>query len=106
MNAAAWVVRLPTTVGAALPTLTTAMPEPRSMRLLPSTSTITPPPAAVTKTGSIVPTPSATCSFLRASFSVLSGPGIAVTSRRSCGRPGPPLVVLVGAAAVVVMRSI
>jgi hypothetical protein len=40
-----------------LPTLTTAMPEPRSISELPSTSTITPPPARSTKTGSVVPMP-------------------------------------------------
>jgi len=34
------------TCGSALPTLVTAMPEPRSMSELPSTSTMTPPPAA------------------------------------------------------------
>ena len=36
-----------TTDGAALPTETTAMPEPRSISELPSASTMTPPPAAV-----------------------------------------------------------
>ena len=64
MNASACSVSLRTTDGAALPTLVTAMPEPRSISELPSTSTITPPPAAVTNTGSIVPTPSATCCLL------------------------------------------
>ena len=34
------------TRGALLPTVVTAMPEPKSMRELPSTSTMTPPPAA------------------------------------------------------------
>ncbi|CQD06331.1 hypothetical protein BN970_01170 [Mycolicibacterium conceptionense] len=37
--------------GAALPTVVTAMPLPRSMNELPSTSTITPPPAAAAYTG-------------------------------------------------------
>ena len=46
-----------TTLGAALPTLVTAMPEPKSISELPSTSSMTPPPARVTKTGSVVPTP-------------------------------------------------
>ena len=72
--------------GAALPTETTAMPEPRSISELPSTSTITPPPAATTKTGSVVPTPSATCAFLRSS--ARAGPGMSVTRRRSWGRTG------------------
>jgi hypothetical protein len=34
------------TRGALLPTVVTAMPEPKSIRELPSTSTMTPPPAA------------------------------------------------------------
>ena len=38
--------------GRALPTETTAMPEPKSISELPSTSTSTPPPAAVMNTGS------------------------------------------------------
>jgi hypothetical protein len=37
-----------TTSGAAWPTLVTAMPEPRSMKELPSTSTTTPPAARST----------------------------------------------------------
>ena len=94
MNASACSVSLRTTDGAALPTLVTAMPEPRSISELPSTSTITPPPAAVTNTGSIVPTPSATCAFLRASFSTDRGPGISVTRCRFWGSPGPPVLPL------------
>ena len=41
-----------TTRSALLPTPVTAIPEPKSISELPSASTITPPPAAVTKTGS------------------------------------------------------
>ena len=37
-----------TTAGAALPTVVTAMPEPKSIRWLPSTSTRIPPPARST----------------------------------------------------------
>src|SRR6478735_4717746 len=48
-----------TTCGAALPTPTTAIPEPRSISELPSTSTSTPPPARSTNTGRTVPTPRA-----------------------------------------------
>ena len=40
-----------TTSSALLPTPVTAMPEPKSISELPSASMITPPPAAVTKTG-------------------------------------------------------
>src|SRR6478609_8007233 len=94
VNAAACSCTRETTAGAALPTLVTAMPEPRSISELPSTSTRTPPPAAVTKTGSAVPTPSATCCFLRSSRSREPGPGISVTSRRSWGRVGPPVRVV------------
>jgi hypothetical protein len=39
----------------------------------------------------VVPTPDATCRARRANFSRERGPGISVTSRRSCGRDGPPL---------------
>src|SRR6476620_7792155 len=91
VKAAACSCTRETTAGAALPTLVTAMPEPRSISELPSTSTRTPPPAAVTKTGSAVPTPSATCCFLRSSRARVPGPGISVTSRRSWGRVGPPV---------------
>src|SRR6478672_6498368 len=94
VKAAACSCTRDTTDGAALPTLATAMPEPRSISELPSTSTRTPPPAAVTKTGSAVPTPSATCCFLRSSRSREPGPGISVTSRRSWGRVGPPVRVV------------
>ena len=60
VNAATCACTRLTTSGAALPTVVTAMPEPRSISELPSTSWSTPPPAAVTKTGRVVPTPSAT----------------------------------------------
>ena len=66
------------------------MPEPKSMRELPSTSSITPPPARTAKTGRTLPTPLATVAVLRASSSCDFGPGIAVTTRRSWGREGPP----------------
>ena len=49
-----------TTASAALPTDVTAMPEPKSISELPSASSITPPPAAVMKTGSVVEMPRAT----------------------------------------------
>src|SRR5690348_15504075 len=83
------VARL-TTASALLPTLVTAMPEPKSISELPSTSSRTPPPARVTNTGRVVETPSATVSLRRANSSRERGPGISVTSRRSCGTDGPP----------------
>src|SRR4051795_8583024 len=74
-----------TTAGAALPTLTTAMPEPRSISELPSTSTSTPPPARSTNSGTVVPTAEDTAAVRRARSSRDRGPGSSVTSRRSCG---------------------
>src|SRR5262249_52812182 len=68
----------------------TAIPDPKSMSELPSTSTSTPPPAAVMNTGSTWLTPRATAAWRRASRSRDSGPGISVTRRRSCGSSGPP----------------
>ena len=55
------------------------------MKRLPSTSSRTPPPARAAKTGITVPTPSATAAVRRASSSWDFGPGMAVTTRRSCG---------------------
>src|SRR3954451_24329235 len=95
VNAATWAVTPRTTPGAELPTDTTAMPEPRSIRELPSASTSTPPPAATMKTGSVGPPPSATAAFLRLSSSVERGPGISVTRWRCWGRVGPPAGVWV-----------
>ena len=48
VNAATCSVTRETTSGALLPTPVTAIPLARSIRLLPSTSTTTPPPAAAT----------------------------------------------------------
>ena len=42
-----------TTFGCALPSVVTAMPEPRSMSELPSASTTTPPPAATAWIGTV-----------------------------------------------------
>src|SRR3954471_19754247 len=83
VNAATCSRTAVTTRGAALPTLTTAIPAPRSMKELPSTSTITPPPARSTNTGSVVPTPADTVAARRAINSRERGPGTSVTSRRS-----------------------
>src|SRR3954470_19800808 len=73
-----------TTRGAAFPTDTTAIPEPKSISWLPSTSTMIPPPARSTYTGNVVPTPDDTAAFLRACNSTDRGPGIAVASTRFC----------------------
>src|ERR1700685_3831489 len=76
------------TLGAALPTETTAIPAPKSMRELPSASTMTPPPASVTNTGSTMLTPRATARSRLASSSREAGPGISVTRLRRWGRRG------------------
>jgi uncharacterized protein len=62
----------------------TAIPDPKSIKLLPSTSTTTPPPAATAKTGIVVPTPRATALVFRAMSSSERGPGIAVFRMRCC----------------------
>ncbi len=87
---AACAVTASTTLGALLPTVVTAIPEPRSMRELPSTSTTTPPPAAAAKTAIVVLTPRATAPPWRLASSRERGPGISVTRRRSCASAGPP----------------
>ena len=48
VKSATWACTRSTTRGAALPTVVTAMPEPKSISWLPSTSTRTPPPARST----------------------------------------------------------
>src|SRR3954454_22493634 len=80
-----------TTRGDELPTLSTAIPDPRSISELPSTSTITPPPARSTKTGRVRPTPAETVASRRASRARDRGPGTSVTSRRSCATVAGPL---------------
>src|ERR1700677_3072466 len=88
-----WVNRLTcsatraATRGAALPTETTAIPAPKSIRELPPASTMTPPPASVTNTGSIVLTPRATVRARLAISSREAGPGISVTRWRRCAGP-------------------
>ena len=66
MNLATCSATRALTRGAALPTETTAMPDPKSISELPSASTITPPPASVTNTGSTWLTPRATARSRRA----------------------------------------
>src|SRR3954470_17387900 len=94
-----------TTAGAALPTPVTAMPEPRSMSELPSTSTTTPPPAAATKTGTAPPTAAETAASRRASHSRDRGPGTPGTRRRSRGSDGPPRPIQGGVSRIVVPRA-
>src|SRR6185312_10552481 len=82
------------------------LPEPRSMSELPSTSTSTPPPAAAAKTGMAWPTPEATAWLLRLASSTDFGPGMDVTSLRSCGSDGPPRGVVVVVSETIVMAVI
>jgi len=81
-----------TTRSAEFPTLTTAIPAPISMMEFPSISTITPPPAFSTTTGMAIPRAAETASLLRLMTSCDFGPGIAVTTLRSCGIFGPELI--------------
>ena len=90
VNAATCSRTASTTAGALLPTVVTAMPEPRSMNELPSTSTTTPPPAADAYTGMMLPTAPDTAAERRAASSRERGPGTSVTRRRTWGRVGPP----------------
>ena len=90
VNLAACSATRAATRGAALPTETTAIPAPKSIRELPSASTITPPPASVTNTGSTVLTPRATARSRLASSSRETGPGISVTRCRRWGRRASP----------------
>ena len=73
-----------TTPGALLPTFTTAMPAPKSMNELPSTSTMTPPPALAANTGIVLPIFAGRAAARRAASSRERGPGISVTMRRTC----------------------
>src|ERR1700712_1509898 len=83
-----------TTLGAALPTELTAMPEPRSINELPSMSTMTPPPASAVYTGNVEATPAATAACRRACRAMDLGPGMAVSNRRSCARSVRNAVVM------------
>ena len=81
---AAWSLTAATTRGEALPIVVTAIPEPRSMSRLPSTSSTMPPNARAAYTGMVVPTPRETAEFLRAISSEDRGPGMAVARCRLC----------------------
>ena len=70
--------------GAELPTVVTAMPLPRSMKELPSTSTSTPPPAAAAYTPALLVNPAGSAALRRVASSRERGPGISVTIRRTC----------------------
>src|SRR5687768_8106484 len=98
VNAATCCWTASTTAGAALPTLVTAIPEPRSMNELPSTSTSTPPPARSTKTGIIPLTAEETALCRRCIRARERGPGTSVTRRRSCSGNCAPVRTLLTAA--------
>ena len=86
VKAATWSETASTTRAALEPTVVTAMPEPRSMRRLPSMSSTIPPAARAAKTGRVVATPWLTAATLRAMSSWERGPGRGVRRRRDCSR--------------------
>src|SRR6478735_2427979 len=101
VNAATCSDTAAATLGAALPTLVTAIPEPKSISEFPSTSTRTPPPARSMNTGNAVLTPADTTELRRANNSRERGPGSSVTMGRPGGRPaGAPADVGAGGGAV------
>ena len=73
-----------TTRGAELPMVVTAMPEPKSMSRLPSTSSTIPPAARAANTGIVCPTLCDTAAARRLVSSSDAGPGISVTRWRLC----------------------
>ena len=73
-----------TTRGEELPIVVTAIPEPRSINRLPSTSSMIPPEARAHDTGMVTPTACETAATRRFVISSDFGPGIAVTSLRLC----------------------
>jgi hypothetical protein len=84
-----------TTRGFEAPTEVTAMPVPKSMKVLPSTSRITPPSASAAYTGIVEAMALETAFERRAASSVERGPGTGPTSRRTCSRRGEVGVVMV-----------
>ena len=95
VNAATASCTRETTRGLALPTVTTPIPEPRSMMRLPSRSSIIAPSARVIIAGKAIPTPPETASLRRAITSADLGPGIAVAMWRDCGRKSCPRRLIV-----------
>ncbi len=79
VNSATCARTASTTAGAELPIVVTAMPEPRSIRRLPSTSSRMPPPARATNTGRVTATLWDTATVRRLFNSSDAGPGISVT---------------------------
>ena len=86
VKAASWAATRSATSLLLAPREVTAMPEAKSIRRLPSTSSMMPPSARVTKTGSVMPKPLVTCAVRSACSSVERGPGMAVARWRVCGR--------------------
>ena len=78
VKSAACAATASTTRGDALPMVVTAMPEPRSISRLPSTSSTMPPPARAAYTGMVVPMPRDTAATLRSIRAADFGPGMAV----------------------------
>ena len=89
VSSSAWRWMAATTSGAACPTFSTAMPVAKSIRRFPSTSSMIALLARAVTTGWRLATPAGTASARRANHSWLFGPGISVTSLRSCGMSMP-----------------
>ena len=98
VKSAACAATAAATSGALAPTDVTAMPAPRSIRTLPSTSSMTAPAARDTYTGSVDDTPAATAARRRSPRASERGPGIAVRRTRRCSRglTGAETVVMGG----------
>jgi hypothetical protein len=74
-----------TTSGEVWPTLSTAIPVAKSIRRLPSTSSMIAPDARAVTIGWVLKTPCGTADARRSNHSRDLGPGISVTTLRSCG---------------------
>jgi hypothetical protein len=79
-NRSIWACTASRTAGAAWPTEVTAMPEPRSISELPSTSTRIAPDPSATYNGIVELTPEATAALRRAWRASDRGPGRSVTT--------------------------
>ena len=90
MKSATWARTASITRGAELPMVVTAMPEPKSISRLPSTSSTIPPAARAANTGMVMPTPADTAAARRLVSSSDAGPGISVTRWRLCSMADTP----------------
>ena len=106
-RAPAWPAS-PRRLGCGVADVLTPMPVAKSMRRLPSTSSMIAPDARAVTTGWIPPTPRGTADARRTNHSLHFGPGTPVTSFRSCGMSmtGPPSPASSGASRAALPASI